>query len=385
MTLAPRSRHEAHRAATPLELFFDLVFVVAIAHAASDLHHAVAGGHVAAGVLSYAMVFFAIWWAWMNFTWFGSAYDSDDVPYRLLTLAQMSGALIVAAGVPEAFAERDFGVVTLGYVVMRLALVPQWLRAARGDALRRDTARRYALGITVVQAGWVALLAAPEPWGLAGFGALALAELAVPVWAESAAPTPWHPDHIVERYGLFTIIVLGESILAASLAIQAATAGGATTGDLLSEIVGGVLIVFAMWWLYFDRPAPEQCESLHEPFVWGYGHIAVFTSAAAVGAGLSVEVDRITGHAEIGPVGGALSVAVPVALYLVALSLLPSGRRRSSRAGRLLVWIAAPAVLAAAWAGEPMLVIGFLLTVLLAIKLWLHRSARRAGPEAVAG
>ena len=373
MTLKPRSRQEEHRAATPLELFFDLVFVVAIAHAASDLHHAIAEGHAADGLLSYTMVFFAIWWAWMNFTWFASAYDNDDVPYRLLTLVQMSGALILAAGVPAAFAERDLTVVTAGYVVMRLALVPQWLRAARDDSLRRTTARRYAFGITVVQAGWVALLAVPEALSVAGFVALALAELAIPVWAERASATPWHPDHIVERYGLFTIIVLGESILAASIAIQAATSDGASAHDLLAEIVGGVLIVFSLWWLYFDQPPPELGGSLREPFVWGYGHYAVFASAAAVGAGLAVEVDRVTHHAEIAPATGALAVAAPVAVYLVSLCLLPGRRGIATPVSRLLLCAGAAGVLSTPFTGEPVLVIGALLGLLLALQLNLRR------------
>ena len=88
-----RSPHEAHRTATPLELFFDLVFVVAIAQAASGLHHAVAELHALDGLIGYLMVFFAIWWAWMAFTWFASAYDCDDVPYRLLVFVQIAGAL----------------------------------------------------------------------------------------------------------------------------------------------------------------------------------------------------------------------------------------------------------------------------------------------------
>jgi low temperature requirement protein LtrA len=95
-----RSPHEHHRAATPLELFFDLVFVVAIAQAASGLHHAIGEAHALQGLVGYLMVFFAIWWAWMNFTWFASAYDCDDVPYRLAVFVQISGALILAAGVP---------------------------------------------------------------------------------------------------------------------------------------------------------------------------------------------------------------------------------------------------------------------------------------------
>jgi low temperature requirement protein LtrA len=218
--MRPRSPDEVHRASTPLELFFDLVFVVAVAQAGSRLHHGLAEAHVLEAVISYAMVFFAIWWAWMNFTWFASAYDTDDVPYRLAVFVQLAGALILAAGVPAAFDEHNFTIVTIGYVVMRLPLVAQWLRAAQADPARRACAHRYAIGVTACQIGWVMLLFFPTAWF--GFPLLVLAEFLVPIWAERRGPTPWHPEHIIERYGLFTIIVLGETILAASLAIQSA-------------------------------------------------------------------------------------------------------------------------------------------------------------------
>lgn len=151
--MVPRDPVEEHRAATPLELFFDLCFVVAIAQAGDRLHHALGDGRVGEGVLAYALVFFAIWWAWMNFTWFASAYDCDDVLYRLATLVQITGALILAAGVPRAFDARDFGVAVLGYVVMRVALVTQWLRAAHANPAGRRTALRFAVGVAVVQGG----------------------------------------------------------------------------------------------------------------------------------------------------------------------------------------------------------------------------------------
>ena len=105
--MLPRSTTEAHRAATPLELLFDLCFVVAVAQAGGRLHHALGENHLAQGVVGYGMVFFAIWWAWMNFTWFASAYDTDDVPYRLLTLLQMAGVLVYAAGVRNRTNENE--------------------------------------------------------------------------------------------------------------------------------------------------------------------------------------------------------------------------------------------------------------------------------------
>ena len=143
-----RSPHEAHRNATPLELLFDLVFVVAIAQAGEGLHHAVSAGHALEGLEGYLMVFFAIWWAWMNFTWFASAYDSDDVPYRLAVFVQITGALVMAGGVSQMFEQRQPNAAVLGgYVLMRLALVGQWLRAAASDPPHRQTALRYAGGV----------------------------------------------------------------------------------------------------------------------------------------------------------------------------------------------------------------------------------------------
>jgi len=114
-----------------------------------------------------------------------------------------------------------------------------------------------------------------------GFWIFAACELLVPAWAERAAPTTWHPEHIAERYGLFTLITLGESILAASVAVRSATEAGASAIGLLPIIIGGLLIVFSFWWLYFERPAHEVLTSLAAAFVWGYGHYFVLAAAAA--------------------------------------------------------------------------------------------------------
>jgi low temperature requirement protein LtrA len=320
--MAGRDPGEPHRAATPLELLSDLCFVVAVAQAAASLHHALSEGHAATGVLGYAMVFFAMWWAWMNFTWFASAYDTDDTAYRLLIFVQMAGVLILAAGVPRAFQDKDFGLVTLGYVVMRMALVLLWLRAAHGHEDGRRSALRYAFGITLVQVGWIARLALPEQVGVAGFAVLAAAELVVPVWAERFRPTAWHPRHIAERYGLFTIIVLGESLLAATVAIQSGLERQINTAALLSVAFSGMIIVFAMWWLYFSQPAHLLLTSNKHAFPWGYGHYFVFSSAAAIGAGLAVSVDYDSHQAHVGAFGAGAAVAVPVAVFLASLWLV---------------------------------------------------------------
>ena len=119
--------------------------------------------------------------------------------------------------------------------------------------------------------------------------------------------------------------MLGESILAATVAVQSALDAGGTLGDLAEVAAGGLLVVFAMWWLYFGKPARHGGVTSAVSFVWGYGHLFVFAAAAAVGAGLAVAVDQATHHAEITARGAALAVAVPVGLYLISLWVLHSG------------------------------------------------------------
>jgi low temperature requirement protein LtrA len=379
--MVARATDEEHRTATVLELLFDLCFVVAVASAASALHHEVAADHVGDGVVGYASVFFAIWWAWMNFTWFASAYDTDDVAYRLTTLVQIAGALILAAGVPEAMDGGDFAVITVGYVVMRLAMVTQWLRAAGSDPPHRRSASRYAAGIAVLQVGWVLRLFLPEGPGYAGFLVLVAAELAIPIWAERAAPTTWHPRHIAERYGLFTLIVLGECVLASTLAIQTALGEDAALADLATTAAGGLLTVFGMWWLYFAKEAHEFLTTLRAGVVWGYGHYLVFASAAAVGAGLAVNVDDLTDRAAIGVRGAAAAFTIPVALFLLAVWALQMRPHHLGHWHTALVPTTAVLVLASTLAPEPILVTGLLVAAMIGVSLVaLHRPAAARAP-----
>ena len=276
--MTARTVNEPHRAATPLELLFDLTFVVAIAAVVVQLGHGVAEGHAVEVVGPFLQVFFAIWWAWMNFTWFASSYDTDDVPYRLLTLLQMGGVLILAAGVPSAFGAGDYRAVTLGYLVMRVGLVAQWLRAAREDPEGRGTAIRYAAGISAVEVLWLVRQLLSELGVLTGaapvlvFVALAGAELAVPAWAERNWRTSWHPHHIAERYALFTIILLGESVLAVSTGF-ADVVGAGLHGSLIVIAVSGLVLLFALWWLYEMEPSGDGLSDRRErSYLWGYGH-----------------------------------------------------------------------------------------------------------------
>jgi low temperature requirement protein LtrA len=352
--LTARGRGESHRVASPLELFFDLCFVVAVAQAGAQLVHAVAEGHTGEGILNYAMVFFAIWWAWMNFTWFASAYDNDDVLYRVVTLVQIAGVLVLAAGVSRAFEDHDFLIVWLGYLIMRLPMAAQWLRAARTAAgAERTTALRYAGGVLLCMVGWAGLVVLPEsgrPWV---FLVMALVELAVPVYAEKNFTTSWHPHHISERYGLFTIIVLGEAIAAATVAVKSGVRESDALADLLPIAAGGLLIVFSAWWIYFAVPIHGRLRTSGQAFLWGYGHYLIFASAA---------------------------VTVPAALYLVTVWALHSRYFKVGVAEQLVLPGAALLVLVCTFLGDWAVLAAGLVSAL-AVAAGVALSARTAAGE----
>jgi low temperature requirement protein LtrA len=389
--MSGRDPGEAHRASTPLELLFDLTFVVAVARAGIELRDALAQGHAGHALAGYAVVFFGLWWAWVNFTWFASAYDTDDVAYRLLTLLQMAGVLVFAAGIPAAFAHFDFATVVAGYVIMRLALVTQWLRAARSHPEGRPGTLRYAAGVTVVQACWVGWLFLPGPARLAGLLVLVAAELAVPAWAEFAGrATPWHPGHITERYGLFTIIVLGEVIAAIAAAVQEALGHSRASPGLLTAAAAGLLLVFALWWSYFKHSAAERiAQSLPWTFVWALGHYLIFAAVAALGAGLQVAVGTLAHTTRVTQPFAAFAVAIPVAVFIAVLGLLTT---RISSAAAGLTLLTAALVLAAA-AATPILTLPPSIVIMVALVASLlayhltaaHRATRHPGPGPVPG
>ena len=343
--MTARDPQEEHRAASPLELLFDLTFVVAISSAAAELHHAISEGHVLAGLFGYLAVFFAIWWAWMNFTWFSSAYDCDDALFRVLTVLKMAGVLVLAVGVPAAFERFDIGTVVLGYTIMRIAMIALWLRAAHDDPSRATIARTYAAGLAVVQLLWIGLVFVPVPWTFVGYVVLVGVELALSPFAESRrveaespahGGTTWHAEHIAERYGLLTLIVLGEVILGITGAFGPALSERGFSISLLLLGIGGLLVVVGLWWVYFLAGDDEGLTSQRVAYLWGYGHYVVFAGVAATGAGLEVAVDAEEHTSHVSATVAGFAVAVPIVLVLLVLT----GLRR-------LTW--APGSLAFGW------------------------------------
>jgi low temperature requirement protein LtrA len=353
-----RDPHEPTRAATPLELLFDLAFAVAFGVAGSESAHLLAEGHVGAGVLGFVFAMFAVCWAWINFTWFSSAFDTDDWGFRVVTMVQMIGVIVLALGLPRMFESLVEGgrvhneVMVAGYVVMRLAMVVQWLRAARSAPSYRASSLAYARFLAGAQAGWIALAAAPV--NQATFFAcgllLAAVEMLGPWLADQrwAGPerqaTPWHPHHIAERYGLLTIITLGEGVIGTVASLSAVVGpDGHWTTEAVVVAIAGTGLTFGLWWTYYITPAGALLHRYRErSFVWGYGHLVVFAALAGVGAGLHLFAYRIEGVSHLGPRATLLALAAPVLVFVLVDYALFTWLTRSL--DPLHVWLVAGGV-----------------------------------------
>lgn len=338
-----RDPHEAHRVATPLELLFDLTFVVAFGVAASQFAHLLAEGHIGGAIAGFSFATFAVSWAWINFSWFASAYDTDDWVYRLTTMVQMVGVLILALGVPQLAASIDHGghldnrIVVAGYVVMRFAMVAQWLRAARQDPARRAACLTYAAAVAVAQVGWIASIFVDTSLtaSLVIAAALALTEMSGPLLAERRmGGTPWHAHHIAERYGLLAIIALGEGVVGTVASVTAAVGELGWSVDTVLVAVAGTALTFGMWWVYFTAPfGPLLHVRRERSFAFGYLHIPVFGAIVATGAGLHTAAYYLEHHSALGATGTVLSVALPVGIYILLVAssrVLLAGDRAST-------------------------------------------------------
>ncbi|MDE2579254.1 MAG: low temperature requirement protein A [Hyphomicrobiales bacterium] len=327
--MSGRDPHEAHRAATPLELLYDLTFVIGIGNAAGQLAHLLAEGHFGAGAGAFIICMVSIVWAWINFSWFSSAYDTDDWVFRLAVMTQMVGVVVLSIGVPRLFESLDTGAaletgaMVFGYVIMRLAMVFLWLRAALQDARHRRTCLIYAFAIFVAQIGWVLLFAAglSRHATYAGMIAMAFVELSAPVFAERLGEgSPWHAHHIAERYGLLVIITLGEGVVGTVAAVSAMVQNSGWSSGAIAVCAAGLGVTFGMWWIYFVLPAaPLLHKYRSRAYVWAYGHIAIFAAVAAVGAGLHVAALFIDHKAHIDLAETVLTIAVPLAIYILGV------------------------------------------------------------------
>ncbi len=327
-SLVARDPHEPHRAATQLELLFDLVVVIAIATSAHGLTHELIEGHFFMGIIKFLLAFFILWWPWNLFTWFASGFDNDDAAYRISVMVMMSGIMLVAASIPTIFQGGAIIYGFIGYVILRSAAVVLWLRIKDKNPQLKVTVQRNVIGQILIQSFWAYIVFMVEPWSMMFIVSVAIAivaELYLPWFAEQARNTPWHRHHVIERFGLLNIIVLGEILLSSVHSVEASISGSFNL-SLMVLAIAAAAITFTMWWLYFCEE--EHLESIENKrtFVWAYGHFVVFSSGAATGAGLSLMAElmstkQLEGQ-HLSPEAAAWAVTIPLALYVLGLWLV---------------------------------------------------------------
>lgn len=274
---------EEERHATWLELFYDLIFVVAVA----ELGHTF-GKHVTwLGFLQFVGLFIPVWWCWVGATFYATRFDTDDLGHRVLTLMQMFVVAIMAVTVHDGFGETSVGF-ALCYIVVRGILIFKYLRAGYHVPISRPLTTVFAIGFSLSVALWLLSIAIPPPWRFALWAIAMGIDLATPIVAgRSFQQVPPHMAHVSERLGLFTIIVLGESVVGVVRGISGQELGlfAGETGLL------GLMIAFSLWWIYFDSVDASPLESYRQGrfvsgVIWLYTHLLFMIGLAATGVGV---------------------------------------------------------------------------------------------------
>jgi low temperature requirement protein LtrA len=275
---------EASRRATWLELFFDLVFVVAIAQLANNLHK----NPSLPGFSGFVMLFIPIWWAWIGATFYANRFDVDDVGNRILTGVQMLAISALAINVHDGLGDSSIGF-ALAYVVIRVMLIFQYLRVAQNIPAARSIATWYAFGFAIAAVLWFVSTFVPLPFRLAFWLLGIVIDFVTPLSA-SHLQGRLLPDfeHLPERFGLFVIIVLGEAIVA--------VVNGVTQKEWqfmsVTFAVLGFAIAFSLWWIYFENVgsaalrAAGAAQKVRILQVWLYGHLPLVIGITAMGVGV---------------------------------------------------------------------------------------------------
>ena len=313
---------EEDRRATWLELFFDLVFVAAVAETAATL----SADPTAVGFGRFLALFLPIFWAWAGFTFYATRFDTDDLAYRLLTLLGMFAVAGLASTVPHALhgGQNSFAV---AYVCVRTILLVLYVRVYRDVEVARPVAGWFILTFGIAIGCWVASLAVPVPWKYVLWGTALALEYGAPVRAwRLLRGMPVDPRHLPERFGLLIIIVLGEGVIGVVLGTAEAS------WSLRSGAVAfaGFLTGAAIWWLYFDflDATSVITRNVRSGLTFVYGHYFVAAGIAALGVGvklaiLSVEPgSRYEGVGWIAPAGTALCMAGLAAIQLATPPML---------------------------------------------------------------
>jgi low temperature requirement protein LtrA len=314
-----RSTGDTHRKVTWLELFFDLIFVAAVAQVAEPLRDA----YSAAGLLRFTPLFMLIWWAWTGHSVFSTRFDTDDGVQRALTLIQMFVVAVMAANAKDALDSRSSAGFAAAYAAVRLVLVAQYVRARHVPGAR-PLAVRYVGGHGVAALLWLvsALIPAPARFGL---WAVAFAiDLGTP-WTALAYSVRTPPDaaHLPERFGLFTLILLGEAVVAVMKGIESQEdwPPAAVTSAFL-----GMTVVFLIWSWYFDGVAAASEQPVRSRrdawrfHIWSYAHFPLALGIVVTGVGVQRIVTDAARQALTFSEEVILTAAV--ALAMVAMTII---------------------------------------------------------------
>jgi low temperature requirement protein LtrA len=273
------------RRASWLELFFDLIFVAAVAQVGVPLRE----DYTLHGLMRYALMFLLIWWAWLGHTMYSTRFDADDIVQRFLTLLQIFAAAAMAANAKSAFDSRDSAGFGAAYAVLRAVLVVQYLRARRVKETRQLTTL-YAVGFGLAAFLWGVAALIPAPMRFWLWVAALLIDLGTP-WLAVRHTHKYPPDaeHVPERFGLFTIILLGESVAAVMHGMESQDMW--TPSAAISAFTG-LGLAFGYWWWYFDvaRGAAKRDVTTNRKTllfqVWSYAHLPLYLCVAIVGVGV---------------------------------------------------------------------------------------------------
>jgi low temperature requirement protein LtrA len=268
------------RHATWLELFFDLVFVVAIA----QLSNALSADPTLEGFLIFCGLFVPVWWAWVGYTFYADRFDTDDVLHRVLMLAGMFTVGALASVIPSA-AEGSTTAFAVAYVAVRAFVIVLNTRAWFHLPAARPLLNAYIPAFTVAAVLMLVSTAFESPWRY-WIWAVALAiDIGTPLASRSRiAQVPIHTSHIPERVGLFTIIVLGETVLA--VVIGTSTVNWNLESGLVAAL--GFALGASLWWLYFDYLDPELLigRSIWAGQAYLYSHLPLMAGLIAFGVGV---------------------------------------------------------------------------------------------------
>jgi low temperature requirement protein LtrA len=301
--------HE-ERHASWLELFFDLVLVVAISQLAHVfVHHP--GGH---GALVAGGLFCTVFLAWQGFMAYADRFDTDDLIFRVATFAQMLLLLVLAQQVPQA-AEGHHVVFAAAFALYRAILVAEYLRAWRHAPVARPLIRRYAGVYAVSVALWAVSTALPWPTAMGLWVAAVLLDLSAPPLATRLHTlVPTDPSHLPERFGLFTLIVLGELVVS----VSAGSLATAWTAQRTATAVAGFVVAVCLWWLYFERLSGRSLPRRAVPIVtFSYAHLPLLAALMFVAAGVAV----LVGEPEQAG-AGRWALGAGVAVFLLGLDVM---------------------------------------------------------------